>query len=267
MVRRNFYEILKSAGMNITREYNRINELFEYTEEGCSVRDIAEDAFLLFPKSFRGRTISLDDFEETYKLRRKISIGEVSLEELLLLCEYISNLCVLVKKHYYGFMDDTDEYNLRLLTETIGDCIDELGFMKTTVEGVVIYIEKDAAAISVAEILPERLAVSVLEYNHYRLKGDLVKKQKILKEIADNIEPERKDIKQINGALETQLFELLNKFVRHDHSKTPYIGKMDNQQLEEVYDDIYQLWLLAKLEMDNLERRHRMKKLLSKING
>ena len=87
--------------MNITREYNRINELFEYTEEGCSVRDMAGDAFLLFPKSFRGRTISLDDFEETFKLRRKISSVEVSLEELLLLCEYISNLCVLVKKHYY----------------------------------------------------------------------------------------------------------------------------------------------------------------------
>ena len=267
MARRNFYEIIKSAGINITKEYNRINELFETTESGQSVRDLIEEAFLEFPKSFRGRTISLEDFDETFGFHKKMFMGEVSLEELLLRCEYIINLCVQLNKYYALYLDDTDQYNIKLLIDTINECIDELGFMKTIVEGVIIYIEKDAAVISVAEILPEHLAISVLEYNHYRLKGDLIRKRKILKEMADNIEPERKRLREINNTLETQLFQLLNKFIRHDHSQTPYIATMKDRDIEEVYDDIYQLWLFAKLNIDNITRRDRMKDLLNQINS
>lgn len=267
MVRRNFYEIIKSTGINITKEYNRINELFENAEEGQPVRDLVEEAFMQFPKSFRRRTISLDDFDETFGFNNKMHMGEISLEELLLRCEYISNLCVQLNKYYALFLDDNDQYNIRLLMETIGECMDELGFMKSNVDGVIIYIEKDAAVVSVAEIVPKQLAVSVLEYNHYRLKGDLGRKRALLKEMADNIEPERKRLRETNSALETQLFQLLNKFVRHDHSQTPYIATMKGRDIEEVYDDIYQLWLFAKLNIDNMERRERMKVLLNQING
>lgn len=267
MSRRNFYEIIKNTALNTKQEYNRLNELFEFAEEGQSVRDLAEEAFLLFPKSFRGRTISLDDFDATFGFCKKIIIMDLSIEDLLLRCEYMLNLCIQLNKCYDQFLDDNDRYNIGFLTETINECIDELGFMTTKIEGVAICIEKDAAVISVAEIVPEQLAVSVLEYNHYRLKGDLMRKRNILKEMADNIESERKNIKQINGALETQLFQLLNKFIRHDHSQTPYIGSMSEKSLEEVYDDIYQLWLLAKLEIDNVERKERMKTLLDEINA
>lgn len=55
--------------------------------------------------------------------------------------------------------------------------------------------------------------------------------RKILK-IADNIESERKTLKQVNSTLETQLFQLLNKFVRHDYSQTPYILSMDKKYIE-----------------------------------
>lgn len=267
MARRNFYEIIKETGINITKEYNRINEIFESGEYGGPVHDLAEEAFLMFPKSFRGRTVSLEDFEETYGFGKKMCIGDVSLEDLLLRCEYIVNLCAQLNRHFNIYLDDEDQYSIRLLTETIDECLDELGFMKTNIDGIIICIEKSAAVVSVVEIIPEQLTSSVLEYNHYRLKGNLSMKIKILKEMADNIESERKYLKQINASLETQLFQLLNKFVRHDHSQTPYIGTMDKQHLEEVYDDIYQLWLLAKLEIDNEERKERMKKLLNEING
>lgn len=267
MARRNFYEIIKNTRTNITKEYSRINELFESTDLGQSVRDMIEDAFFMFPKSFRGRTISLDDFDETFGFSKRMFIGEVSLEEFLLRCEYIINLCIQLNKVYGAHIDDDDQYNLRILKETIDESIDEIGFMKTKVDGFVILVEKDAAVISVAEIIPEQLVAPVFEYNHYRLKGDLISKRKILKEMADNIEPERKLLKQVNSTLETQLFQLLNKFVRHDHSQTPYILTLDKKYIEEVYDDIYQLWLLAKLEIDNIERKNKMKELLNVINN
>lgn len=75
MARRNFYKIIKNIRTNITKEYSRINELFESTDSGQSVRDMIEDAFFMFPKSFRGRTISLDDLDETYGFSKRMFIA------------------------------------------------------------------------------------------------------------------------------------------------------------------------------------------------
>ena len=267
-MRRNFYEIIKGAGINITNEYNRINELFESTELSAdSVRDSIESAFLDFPKSFRGRTVSLDDFDSTYGFKKIGFASDVSIEELLSRCEYITNLCNQLCKCWDSTLDVSDWLSIRLLTETIEGCIDELGFVPAKIEDFVIYVEKDSAAISVAEIVPEQLAFVVLEYNHHKLKGDLNKKRQLLKEMADNIEPERKRLRSINSTLETQLCQLMNKFIRHDHSQTPFIVTMKKQEIESTYDDIYQMWLLAKLELDNLERKNRMQGLLEKINS
>lgn len=267
MSRRNFYEIITSSGINIVNEYNRINLLFESNEHSMSVKSMIQKSFFAFPKSFKRRTITLEDFDETYGFRKKSQMETITIDDLLARCEYMLNLIAQLQKCFGEMFNDNERYTIKQLNETIRDCIDELGFMIVSKDEFIICVEKDAAAVAVAEILTGQLSFTVLEYNHYRLKGEVAKKQKNLKEMADNIEPERKNLKQVNRTLETQLFELLNKFVRHDHSKTPYIATMDNNQLEEVYDDIYQLWLLAKLEMDNVERRQRMKKLLSEINN
>jgi len=36
--------------------------------------------------------------------------------------------------------------------------------------------------------------------------------------------------------------------------------------VEECYDDIYQMWLIAKLGIDNIERKKRVEAVLKKIN-
>lgn len=267
MTRRNIYEIITGAGINIVNEYNRINLLFESNKYGDSVRDMIKKAFFAFPKTFKGRTITLEDFDETYGFRKKSEMEIITLDDLLERCEYMINLSAHMKKCFAGLLDDDEEYQIRLLIETIQDCIDELGFMTISKGEFIICVEKDAAAVAVAEIVTDQLSFAILEYNHYRLKGNLVKKQSILKEMADNLEPERRQLRQINNTLETQLFQLLNKFVRHSHSQTPYIGTLDKKRLEEIYDDIYQLWLLAKLEIDNIERKARMREILEKINS
>jgi hypothetical protein len=42
---------------------------------------------------------------------------------------------------------------------------------------------------------------------------------------------------------------------------------MSAGELETCYDDTYQLWILATLEIDNIERKQRVKKLLGEINS
>ena len=61
----NFYEILKMADVDISREYDRLYDLFyldnDYEE---SLYDYCAANFNYFP--FRQRSISLQDFDETF---------------------------------------------------------------------------------------------------------------------------------------------------------------------------------------------------------
>ena len=60
---------------------------------------------------------------------------------------------------------------------------------------------------------------------------------------------------------------MLQKFVRHNNEDNPYIASLSPVALETCYDDIYQMWLLAKLEIDNLERKKRVETVLQNINA
>lgn len=268
MERRNFYEIINNSEINLDAEYERIHDLFYYPDiYDNSLEDIISEAFLQFPVSFRKRTVSLSDFNNTYgfQFAKRVRVG--SIERLILFCEYISSFINQLVNYCIEALDEDEVSYINFMDEVIDGCMDALGLVSAKMDDTIIYIEKDAGAMSVAEIVPHQIAYSVLEYNHFRLKGDLKRKSEILKAMADNIESERGELKKINAKLETQLFQLLNKFVRHDHSKTEYITKMSDVEIENVYDDIYQLWLMAKLEMDNQDRRNRMKLLLDEMNG
>lgn len=269
MARQSFYDILKSSRVNIQAEYNRLHMMmYEGTDCITALDSIIENYFEYLPKELIGRTLSLDDFNDTYGFyfsKKKPVL--MSPDDLISFCEYIVNFCIFLKSCAGPDMDEEEEYTINQVLKNIDGCIEDLGLMPLQKEGFTVYVPKDPTVIAVAEIVNEALAVNILEYHHHQLRGKLEKKKAILKLMADDIESERKMLRSINATLETQLFELLNKFVRHDHSKTPYIGEMSNKRIENCYDDIYQMWLLAKLELDHLERKRRVTELLKNING
>ena len=133
-------------------------------------------------------------------------------------------------------------------------------------ENVYILIPKNQESIAVAEIVDEKIAYMTLEYNHHSMKGDLHRKKTTLKFMADDIEPQRKVLSSINNTLSNNLFQMFQKFVRHNNEENPYIKSLSKEELESIYDDIYQMWLLAKLEIDNLERKNRVIEILKKAN-
>lgn len=275
MARRNFYEILTETPLNLQAEYERIYKLFyEGTDSYRSIDDVIEYAFESLPKHLIGRTISLADFNKTYNFAFPDTIFTdpgmpfSPVDDLLIFCEYIWNFCVGLLEHAMHTLDE-DEYNSILhLQKMIIACMDDLKQMLAKRGELYIFVPKDPAVISVAEIVEKDMAVSILEYHHHRLKGDLAKKKAILKLMADDIEGDRQKLRNINRTLETQLFQLLNKFVRHDQAQTPYIGSMNPLEIEECYDDIYQMWLLARLEIDHYaDRKDRIADLIEKLNN
>ena len=60
---------------------------------------------------------------------------------------------------------------------------------------------------------------------------------------------------------------LIFLIVRHDSSQDTYISNMTSSNLEEVYDDIYQMWLLAKMQLEYSNRSKIIDELIKNINN
>lgn len=259
MIRRNFAEILKNAKIDLEREYVRLYKLFCLLDHDCgyTLFDECKDNFLDLP--FRGTCISLDDFNNYYGFNFVIQPENFDLNYLVNFCEYTYNLSLFVRGTHNGTI-----YTQQLLkvVELIGHkfIFDDENFVS-------LLVPKNQEAIAVAEIVDDKIAFSVLEYNHHALKGNLMKKKTILKYMADDIEPQRKKLIDINRTLSDQLFQMFQKFVRHNNEKNTYIKSLTENEIEDIYDDIYQMWLLAKLELDNISRKSRFAEILGKINS
>lgn len=269
MERRNFAQILKEAKIDIPTEYSRVYTMFfesafYFNGQNMTHRELCANNFMIFP--FRNTCVDLNDFDRTFgfhfgELRHKPEIND-----LLLLCEYTYSFVNYLRltQMYNGFLTVCNAMNL--FVQQVSMVIDKIGYMEATEYYKTIFVPKSSAAIAVAEIVQSSLSYKVIEYNHYALKGNPNAKLDILKRMADDIEPQRKALAGINKSFSETLFQMLNKFVRHSQEKTPFIQTLPPEQMEEIYDDIYQLWLLAKLELDNIERSRRISSILTAIN-
>lgn len=268
-MRRNIYDILNDEKIDLRVEYERLYVLFYVWKheinqwETLSLNECVEQHFNLFSKTFRRRCISLDDFNMYYGYVFTEEPEEIDIEYIVRFAEYTTNLCIQV-------MCCRDFAIQRLAAkylEHCKDCMEFLGFERVNKENIYLFVEKNPVVSAVAEITNKDLAYSVMEYNHHRLKGDLATKKSILKMMYEDIEPCQRVLNDVNKSLKSDLFQLMNKFVRHNNNDNKFIQSLNDKQLESICDDIYQMWLLAKMEIDQVERNKRMKIILEAVNA
>ena len=138
-----------------------------------------------------------------------------------------------------------------------------------------IYVVEDKPEITaVAEIVNDELALSVIKYNHHTLKGDINAKKSILLSLGSQLEPQRKELSQINKKLSDNVFYLLNNLnLRHnnktvgDKNYNQYVSSIEDNELEQWYDELYQMMLLCFLMLDNVQREEKIETLKQKMNG
>lgn len=194
--------------------------------------------------------------------------------QILVYLEYIANLVQLCNTYIRDDANYSVTQSYVYLQNNLMEIIDELNYETKVFEDEqkVLLVEKDAAASAVAEIVEPELALEVIEYNHFLLKGDIDKKQKILKVMADKFEVLRSELKKVNKDLESNTGFLLNKVnIRHNNiegkNAVPYIQNLSKEELEEWYDETYQMLLLCMLEYDNIRRTEKvveLKKIIEK---
>lgn len=272
MERRNFAQILKEANVNIRREYDRLYSAF-YVQKivdsngyGTVLREYSAANFINMP--FRGTCISLDDFDDFYKIHFEKVPSSFDINYLVSFCEYTYNLAMYTPwMGTFGYMGIPNASQIYM--QQVLKVVEAIGYMSTQEGNVTIFVPKSAAAISVAEIVAPSLSYKVIEYNHHTLQGNLEKKKSILLLLYEKIEPQRDKLKQINKTMADNLFILFNNLnLRHNNcdeqkkeNYKAFVAQMPKKDLESWYDEIYQICLLAFLELENVERNEKIKEL------
>jgi len=273
-----FSQVLKNASIDLRREYDRLYALFYVqrtfigTKNSYSLRDFCASYFTKHP--FRGTCISLEDFDDFYGYHFEEEPSEFDIDYLISFCEYSFNLLFYYQTPNGSVPFVSENLPIQFYLDQVSMVIEDIGYMKNFHDHVIDFVPKDHVAISVAEIIDRNLSYRVIEYNHHTMKGDINRKKTILIALADKLEPLRLELKNINSNLEDDLFFLFNSInLRHNnidpngkhYAKT--VSDMKNDELEKWYDDVYQMCLLAFLELDNTERENRVKKLRKDIKS
>lgn len=282
MSRRNIFEIL-SEDFDILKEIRTIWFLFKRdvtisipkkgtyrtTSQEVSILDFVHSHAFTYWKS-RNRSISPFDMME------RLGINEESIfhidkfcDELIVFLEFVLNM---IKRCdiYLNNKDKIPSSNYKLLKENNNIFIEHFGYetFYDKDKEQVLLIEKNEVATAVAEISEPDITKKVIQYNHYKLKGDVEEKKNIILLLANELEPQRNELEKINQTIASDLFFMLNNMnLRHnniepdDKNFKKYVADMNKNELEEWYDETYQMILLAYLLLDNVERQKKIKGL------
>lgn len=275
MGRQNFFERIEQ-NLNLQNEYEKLEKIvLKYTNEyNMSLNDEIESYFDLW--KYKKNYLSFDELRShlgfTYTKAWDYSFNaEIeSIYDFFVYCEMILNMILVVLPEEAQIVNDNIikkiiyiiNYDLESLNYTVSKMSDDQ----------YIIVQKDAAVSEVVELVEPTIADSILEYNHYVLKGDLEKKKNILVKIANALEPQKSEIKAINYQLFKDYFYLINNMdIRHnncDSSDTSnynaYFDKLTIEEKEEWYDEIYQMSLLIFLLLENRNRTKKISDLKSK---
>ena len=125
----------------------------------------------------------------------------------------------------------------------------------------------------VVEILPDNVGFDTVMFNHSSLKANLPEKRKILIELGKVLEPQRDILKKENKDLEDDIFCMLNSMdIRHNNTSEAdekqyrsVVADMNEREIEEWYNELYEMMLLGFLTLKNINRKDKVKELRNKM--
>ena len=224
----------------------------------------------------RGTCIDCDDFQRALDIAVfPQSDDELTNDFILVYCEYAANMIFLLRQKIANGdtitnIVDAAEENIKKFLAWYNY---ELKYYPEKEK--VLVVSTNVSATAVAESRDnETLAYSIIEYNHYLLKGSIERKKEILLAMGSDLEPRRNEITEIYKKLATDIFFMLNNLdIRHnnrqkgDKNYVEKVSKMKKATLEKWYDELYQLMLTAYMVLDSKATLSDVDKLKSDITG
>lgn len=280
MARKNLFEILSDNKIDVLKEIKKISDLLEQTkiisysdwwgrEHKITILQYLETERIFLKWQHRKTYLTINEMMSDIG----ISTLPKSNDEIIIYMEFVINMLNLFENSdISGYIVDNDI--LKALRDNVIYVLEFLNLKPIEKDkNIYILIEKKASVTAVSEIIDDKkLSFQVTEYNHYLLKGNLEKKKSILLSLADKLEPQRKALCNINNKLENNLFYSFNNCcIRHNNKEKgnhfiKYMSKISDSELEKIYDETYQMVLLAFLLLDNMERQKYIESLKDNIN-
>lgn len=278
-MRRTFAEVLKSAKFNYKDEYSRLYHLLfdkdyesPYGGEDWSLYDYFDSTFLHF--YFAGTCLSLKEFDEKYGFSFPVPGEESSIDNLILLLEYFQNLIIGFRGANYTLCRFSNAINENFLTRYLYNMAEEMGYEFSSQDRLSVLVEKNAVVTAVAEsdLIPDDLSYKLITYDHHSMRGELEKKKAIIVRLASILEGKQAKLNIVNPTLKRDLFYIFNNFnIRHNNCDSqskdykPAIANMDKDELENWYDETYQMCLLAFMELEQADRKPKFDAIKAEI--
>lgn len=270
-MRRNFAQVLKEGKIDLKNEYSKFYKIFygKDSRDDRSIADMVSDNFINY--HFRGTCLSLKEFDETYGFNFVKEPQDFDEDYLINFMEYVYNFIVGLHSNYLFLNMNTHFY-----IQHIHKVVDMIGYMYASENSITIFVPRDNSAIAVAEseLIPVDLSYKVLEYNHHSLKGNIEAKRGILVKLASILEAQDKKLNSINQSFKSDLFQLLNSCnIRHNNKDESskqykkYVAEISEAELEYIYDEIYQMCLLAFMQLEHADRKEWLDEIKSNINN
>lgn len=293
MSRTNIFELLEKNS-SISKDVERLDGLFDSTkcfEEDSTYHYGARswtlkeyvDSYCFVGWKNRHRCLDVDDFLKSIDYDSILAKAKNnSLNDFLTIIEVIYNFWQLAAEHHDNGHSlllskrSNGAVTAQEIIDIMEDCLSEYNqkaFYFEEEERCII-AEDSPQVTAAAEASSPDIALEIVRYNHRQLSGDIAKKKVILKVLGDHLEGRRREISGINDSLYKTITGALNNLnIRHNNinpeNKSSYhkaVAEMSVEDLEHRYDDLYQLILLAILEMDNKERQKEMKEFVQQIS-
>lgn len=264
-MRKTFADILNNAQLNIETEYYRLKKLFYETESIYYSNGITVVSTLYkcinarFTKvSFRNNALTLEDFDRINGFSFTKYHASIDIDLFLTFCEYLINIITDIK----DFLPEAFFPTYELIQEQISTAIEKMEFMVIKQGNLISYVPKNAAAITVAEVLEDNdLSYKTIFYNHHSLSGDIEGKKEILLKFANLYESRKSEAKGVCDKVSENLSFAFNNFnIRHNNidpsskSYQEFFAKLSDSEKEELYDDTYQLCLEFFIALDNKDK-------------
>lgn len=282
MSRRNIFQRI-ADGNSLNIEIGRLVRLFSHERLiwysaliGHTMKEYVNEYCFLNWKN-RGHCLDLDDYLDVLDYENLLHEAETDVEAYLTLIELMMNMWKMVEQSFSTGMDGWEcvegFYHLyNIMSEELSHYNHKAVYDEENEQ--VLVVEDKPEVTAVAEIVETALALDIVRYNHHSMSGNIAGKKTVLLAMGSELEPKRKVIEERNRKLASDIFYMLNNLnLRHNNCKEgdknycEVVVKMKEADLESWYDELYQMMLLAFLEVDQIEREKRVEELKGQIEG
>lgn len=235
-----------------------------------SFAQLCEWNFKQLPTTFRRYHQTFAEYNYAKGCEFAYGLGEtIDIDQLL---TYIEYTCTMIRQ--LGLAGKLGGYEFATVPffKFIDLLLEDLGHVRKEKDGLVFVVPKSNPVLMAAQTLPNDLGYKTYRYIHRETTGDIGTKRDVLKSLGDYLEPKRKQLEALHRDASDRIFSMLNNAnIRHnnvakgDKNYRRVIAEMSENDLEKLYDDVFELCIIACLLLDSVSALANIKNVESQF--